>query len=390
MFLQVNNVRNAASSILAPLASRTSWVIDLAWTQVAHTIVPLDPFFPRGWGDLEAVNWNLDEQCFKRDPPQLQISWEKVGEGTVSGIPYERLQGVFETPHEGRLMAVLPRESRVGTVQLLRPKAAGADTAFVLHLAGTGDHGFARRMRIGLPLLEKNIATAALESPYYGSRRPPGQKGSRLHHVADLLALGRTTIMEGLCLLQWARSQGYGKLGVTGLSMGGVHASMIGGFAKGDVAVSPHLAPRSAAVAFCEGALNRATAFEPLSRDEIRCEYVQEVARSLHRKLDPRRIPPSIDPVGVERLAAVLEAYTDVTRYPRPKRTDCAIIVAATDDAYVSKESVQEVQQHWPGSEVRWISGGHVLSFLLHNNSFRRAIADSLAYLDRLPSEGAA
>jgi len=51
----------------------------------------------------------------------------------------------------------------------------------------------------------------------------------------------------------------------------------------------------------------------------------------------------------------VLEAYTDVTRYPRPKRTDCAIIVAATDDAYVSKESVQEVQQHWPGSEVRWV-----------------------------------
>jgi len=46
----------------------------------------------------------------------------------------------------------------------------------------------------------------------------------------------------------------------------------------------------------------------------------------------------------------VLEAYTDVTRYPRPKRTDCAIIVAATDDAYVSKESVRVLAGICPAS----------------------------------------
>jgi hypothetical protein len=94
-----------------------------------------------------------------------------------------------------------------------------------------------------------------------------------------------------------------------------------------------------------------------------------------------------IDPVGVSRLATVLETYTDVTRYPRPKRCDAAIIVAATSDAYVSTQSVSapkptathflplsheslshvadlfrllfiqvlEVQQHWPGSEIRWV-----------------------------------
>jgi len=52
-----------------------------------------------------------------------------------------------------------------------------------------------------------------LESPFYGARRPAGQEGSRLLHVSDLLVLGRATIEESLCLLEWSHRQGYGKLG---------------------------------------------------------------------------------------------------------------------------------------------------------------------------------
>ena len=37
----------------------------------------------------------------------------------------------------------------------------------------------------------------------------------------------------------------------------------------------------------------------------------------------------------------------------RPQCPQAAILVAATDDAYVSCESVMELHQHWPGSEVR-------------------------------------
>lgn len=52
-----------------------------------------------------------------------------------------------------------------------------------------------------------------LESPFYGRRRPKEQQGSRLLRVSDLLVLGRATIEESLCLLDWAQRQGYGKLG---------------------------------------------------------------------------------------------------------------------------------------------------------------------------------
>jgi hypothetical protein len=59
----------------------------------------------------------------------------------------------------------------------------------------------------------QGIATMVLESPFYGARRPVGQGGSRLLHVSDLLVLGRATIEESLCLLDWSHRQGYGKLG---------------------------------------------------------------------------------------------------------------------------------------------------------------------------------
>jgi esterase/lipase len=44
--------------------------------------------------------------------------------------------------------------------------------------------------------------------------------------------------------------------GIAGLSMGGVHASMAAGlYPAHDLGVVPMLAPRSAAVAYCDGAM---------------------------------------------------------------------------------------------------------------------------------------
>lgn len=57
------------------------------------------------------------------------------------------------------------------------------------------------------------MATLALESPYYGSRRPPYQEGSKLVRVSDLLTLGRTTIEESLYLLAWAQREKFQRLG---------------------------------------------------------------------------------------------------------------------------------------------------------------------------------
>lgn len=58
-------------------------------------------------------------------------------------------------------------------------------------------------------------------SPFYGQRRPLMQFGSKLLCVSDLLLLGRATIEEARGLLHWLDSEeGFGKMGVCGLSMG--------------------------------------------------------------------------------------------------------------------------------------------------------------------------
>jgi len=86
----------------------------------------------------------------------------------------------------------------------------------------------------------------------------------------------------------------------------------------------------------------------------------------------------SIQKKSVSILEAILEAYTDITRFPLPARPDASVIVGATEDAYVSKASVMEMHSFLRGSELRWVGGGHVTSFLLHHNAFRKAIRDAL------------
>ncbi|KAH9555075.1 hypothetical protein CY35_08G095900 [Sphagnum magellanicum] len=178
-------------------------------------------------------------------------------------------------------------------------------------LVCTGDHGFERRLRLGAPLLKQNIATMVLESPFYGKRRPPLQSGSRLLCVSDLLLLGRATIEEARTLLYWMQNEiGFKKLGVCGLSMGGVHAAMVGSLHPTPVAILPFLTPHSAAVAFCEGILQHGTAWEVLMRDKL-----------LSGTMTREQV--------VERMRTVL-ALTDVTRFPLPKNPSAVIFVAAT------------------------------------------------------------
>lgn len=71
----------------------------------------------------------------------------------------------------------------------------------------------------------------------------------------------------------------------------------------------------------------------------------------------------------------------------RPRCTKAAVLVGATEDAYVSPQSVLELAEHWPGSEVRWVKGGHVSAFLLQRNAFRQAISDSISRLGDCPAE---
>nr|GEW62587.1 hypothetical protein [Tanacetum cinerariifolium] len=94
-------------------------------------------------------------------------------------------------------------------------------------------------------------------------RQPFLQSGSKVLCVSDLLLLGRATIEEAHSLLHWLDcEEGYGKMGVYGLSMGGVHAPMVLSLHPTPVATFSSLSPQSAIVAFCEGVLKHAMALD--------------------------------------------------------------------------------------------------------------------------------
>lgn len=352
------------------------YLLDHVYGAFVHRTKISPPFFSRGWGGpkldlLESVIKQLwhgveGQNCPEWSPTSVQPSWKTVWESRTASLR----EGVFKTPIDEQLLSALPQESHTARVAFLSPKCVPTSRlACVVHLAGTGDHTFERRLRLGGPLLKENIATMVLESPFYGKRRPMLQRGAKLLCVSDLLLLGRVTIEEARSLLYWLDHEaGFGKLGVCGLSMGGVHAAMVGSLHPTPIAILPFLSPHSAVVAFCEGILKHGTAWEALRNDlGVQQQEEEKIAMSLEE--------------ARERMRNVL-SLTDVTRFPIPKNPNSVIFVAATDDGYIPKHSVLELQKAWPGSEVRWVTGGHVSSFLLHNGEFRRAIVDGL---NRLP-----
>ncbi|XP_078443198.1 alpha/beta hydrolase family protein [Wolffia australiana] len=342
------------------------YVLDHVYGAIVHRNRFATPFFSRGWGGskldlLESMIKQLFPEIISQEiPSSIQPLWKTVWETRTASLR----EGVFRTPCSEEMMSALPTESHMARVAFLAPKFVQPQkVACVVHLAGTGDHTFERRLRLGGPLLKDNIATLVLESPFYGRRRPILQRGAKLLCVSDLLLLGRATIDEARSLLHWLETEaGFGKTGVCGLSMGGVHAAMVGSLHPTPVATLPFLSPHSAAVAFCEGILKHGTAWEALREDAAQTDAM------------------TLEQVR-ERMRSVL-SLTDVTRFPVPKNPQSVIFVAATDDGFVPGHSVLELQKAWPGSEVRWVTGGHVSSFLLHNDAFRKAIVDSLERLE--------
>ncbi|KAJ6363338.1 hypothetical protein OIU78_003501 [Salix suchowensis] len=292
------------------------YVIDHIYGAFMHRTKLSPLFFSRGWGGsklelLERMIKDLfpEVEGQNRPPTLIQPIWRTVWETRTACLR----EGVFRTTCDEQLISALPPESHTARVAFLVPKYVPPQkTACVVHLAGTGDHTFDRRLRLGGPLLKQNIATMVLESPFYGRRRPMLQRGSKLLCVSDLLLLGRATIEETRSLLHWLDSEGgFGKTGVCGLSMGGVHAAMVGSLHPTPVATLPFLSPHSAVVAFCDGILRYGTAWEALREDLA----VQKTVMTLEEVR--------------QRMRNVL-SLTDVTRFPIPKNPNAVIFVAAT------------------------------------------------------------
>jgi pimeloyl-ACP methyl ester carboxylesterase len=303
--------------------------------------------FSGGWGDEEIIA-AFETPPFPEVPAAVEPTWgDRLRRGP------DVLDGVFQSPIER-----LPAEVRRGRVRWFR--AASPRQWGVVVLASAGDEGFWMRSRLFGPLAKEGIDVFLLENPFYGLRRPHGQRGSQIRTVAEQGIMNFATIEEARGLVRWLRSQGWSKLGFAGYSMGGFMAATATSLTHEPIAAAVMAAGASPATVFTKGFVSRAIDFAALGGAPERAGEARA------------------------RLAGLFDK-TDLARFPRARHPEAAILVACERDGFVAPEIVEALHAHWTGSELRRIDAGHVSAVFRHADALRSAVRDSLA---RLAPEG--
>jgi len=313
----------------------------------------------------------------------------------------------------------LPPAAATATFQLVLPRGTSTSPPpLVILLPGTGEQGYTRRrLCVAYPLAVRGVATLILEGPYYGSRKPAGQVGSKLAALMDLCILGRTTIEEGRALAAWARdlrahhlppgSSGsggggevpaFGPIVYAGTSMGGLHAAMSASLTPWDTGVVSWLGPPSAAPVFTVGALQRAVAWDALATQATAPTTGPAIARHVaaaervlrivtpqaHEAAHVRDADRASDaaaaaaasaaaavvgagvgartaaarhpppPRATRALVARLLAVTDLTNFAPPRRTDAALFTYAAHDRYIPAGDGTAVAGMWRRVAATW------------------------------------
>ncbi|KAG8505393.1 Protein ABHD18, partial [Galemys pyrenaicus] len=219
----------------------------------------LTKLFIRGWGRPEDLRrlFEFRKMIGNRESGQNLVSSDypvyidKVEEQSDCRI----LDGHFVSPMAHCVPDIMPVESVIARFQLIVPKEwQGKHRPVCIHLAGTGDHHYWRRRTLmARPMIrEARMASLLLENPR-----------SSLRNVSDLFVMGGALVLESVALLHWLEREGYGPLGMTGISMGG-HVSLRGGAGEGARAAGLGRGPRTQAGALALCRLSRACTADAL------------------------------------------------------------------------------------------------------------------------------
>ena len=295
--------------------------------------------FQDGWGEPERI-----EQLVIPDelepPAAIDIEWLNpvVDEGLTVR------DGVFESP--GRL---LPADAKTAHVRQVIPREP--TNRMCVLMAAWNDHGYSTRTKLAARLAERGIASAILENPFYGHRRPQPEADQPIRTVGDFAVMGRSAVTEGRALLaQFAADY---QVGVSGYSMGGNVSALVGALMDFPVAIAALAASHSPGPVYLGGVLVNGIDWEALGGQET----------------------------AEPRLREILTGASVLGVEPKP-HTAHAIIVGARSDGYVPLQATIDLHEHWPGSELRRIRGGHATLIWFRKDVLVDAIVDSFDRLD--------
>ena len=299
-----------------------------------------DPVFADGWGDQPTLSRLRIEALEIAPIPDIEISWS---------VPAERhkvrlTRGHFRSPRAD----LLPPASRLATVLRVDPLVEPKGTCLLM--ASFNDHGYATRLNLATRLTDHGIVSIILENPYYGTRRP--SSGQPLRTVVDFFSMGASAVLESRAILNVLTRELSTPIGVAGYSMGGNIASLVSATVSFPVATAGLAASHSPGPVWTEGLLANAIAWDALGGRH-------------HSK----------------ELAEVLGSAS-VLNFPPQPHSMTAVLAAPTGDGYIPKTAFEDLHKHWPGSELRWIAGGHASVLMWKKDDLVRAIVDSFRRLN--------
>ncbi|XP_060257012.1 protein ABHD18 isoform X3 [Ovis aries] len=406
----------------------------------------LTKLFIRGWGRPEDLKRLFEfrkiignrERCQNLVSSDYPVYIDKIEEQSDCKI----LDGHFVSPMAHYVPDIMPIESVIARFQFIVPKEWNSKYRPVcIHLAGTGDHHYWRRRTLmARPMIkEARMASLLLENPYYGCRKPKDQIRSSLKNVSDLFVMGGALVLESAALLHWLEREGYGPLGMTGISMGGHMASLAvsnwpkpmplipclswstasgvftttDSFKMGqefvkrfpssadkltnlnlvsrtlnldmtDQAVSPkpvecHKSSRTSISATSEGLLLQDTSKMDCFNQTLstnKSSYTSCRPQSCHL-LSKEQRRNNLQKESLIFMKGVMDECTHVANFSVPVDPSLIIVVQAKEDAYIPRTGVRSLQEIWPGCEIRYLEGGHISAYLFKQGLFRRAIYDA-------------
>ncbi|XP_006727478.2 protein ABHD18 isoform X2 [Leptonychotes weddellii] len=406
----------------------------------------LTKLFIRGWGRPEDLKRLFEfrkmignrERCQNLVSSDYPVHIDKIEEQSDCKI----LDGHFVSPMAHYVPDIMPIESVIARFQLIVPKEWNSKYKPVcIHLAGTGDHHYWRRRTLmARPMIkEARMASLLLENPYYGCRKPKDQIRSSLKNVSDLFVMGGALVLESAALLHWLEREGYGPLGMTGISMGGHMASLAVSNWPKPMPLIPCLSWSTAS-----GVFTTTDSFKmgqefvkhfPMSADKL--TNLNVVSRTLNLDMTDQVVsqkpsechkssktsisatserlllqdtskmqcfnqtlstnksnytscsPQSYHLLSKEQrrnnlqkeslifMKGVMDECTHVANFSVPVDPSLIIVVQAKEDAYIPRTGVRSLQEIWPGCEIRYLEGGHISAYLFKQGLFRRAIYDA-------------
>ncbi|XP_035220093.1 protein ABHD18-like [Stegodyphus dumicola] len=399
--------------------------------------IMLAKFFTKGWGKPDNLKrlFAFRKVIANRETCQhlVESDYPVIIDNVEKHPNYQILDGHLLSPFVNHLPEVVPEESKIARFQVLLPNVWSFEPMrpICLHLAGTGDHFYwRRRILMARPLLkEAGIASILLENPFYGPRKPKSQRRSSLHNVSDIFVMGGCLILETLALFHWCEREGFGPLGISGISMGGHMASLAGCSWHKPIPIIPCLSWTTASCVFTEGVMSAGIPW-PLLQNQYSSDHVyqDEIWKMLHSPeesdafkagiLFSRNYPSSLErmellkqeensndrnphlnensilyskskshqllsPSELSKLEAlnfmrgIMDECTHLGNFTPPVDPSLSIVVTAEHDAYVPRDGIKSIGDLWKGCEVRYIDAGHITAFLFNHGVFRKAIIDA-------------